>query len=519
MAIFRSLSKENFKKILNSYFPEIIIFLLLFCSYLYPRIRNPYIFSYDGLFMEMSERILQNHFALPLSLPYYGPGGIPFAYPPLGFYVCAFTIKAFNISIFQYARFAPIIFFTGAMIALYFLVQSITESRAKGIFTAILYGTSTIGYSIHAQESGMVRGLALFFSLVGLVAFYGVFNNNKRVWPILIGTLCLACTALTHFSYLIFFIISILVLFIFGKERFSRRLITALLMCAIAALLTMPWFITIFTRHGITPFLNSSSTHGGLTAIQFNSFRSLALSLRNGLGNIYSQWTGTATGAIGLVLLGLCYVLFKKKWFLLVWFLAIFLFVAENARYLYIVGAALAAEVVIDLFYYMEPGHFKARSSQAIMRFFPILLILSVFWMGFIYSLKDTVSLDIPDITNLARWFQNNTSENASYLFIANSVNYAENMPFFIDRTPVIAPWGSEWTSSYNNQKSMYSSLLNCVQQNSIACVYSLLQQKNLSPDYLITFNDNSVLTQDIGESSAWQKIYNNPKFLVYKRE
>ena len=52
-------------------------------------------FHLGGIFYEFSLQIIQNHFVLPNTIPYYSLGGIPFAYPPLGFYIQAIVMKLF----------------------------------------------------------------------------------------------------------------------------------------------------------------------------------------------------------------------------------------------------------------------------------------------------------------------------------------------------------------------------------------------------------------------------------------
>ena len=53
-------------------------------------------FDLGGLFYQMSIEIIKNGFLLPVSIPYYYPGGLPFAYPPLPFYIQAIVIKLFS---------------------------------------------------------------------------------------------------------------------------------------------------------------------------------------------------------------------------------------------------------------------------------------------------------------------------------------------------------------------------------------------------------------------------------------
>ena len=53
-------------------------------------------FRLGGLFLEFSQQIIANGYALPKTIPFYSAGGIPFAYPPLGFYIQALIIDFFS---------------------------------------------------------------------------------------------------------------------------------------------------------------------------------------------------------------------------------------------------------------------------------------------------------------------------------------------------------------------------------------------------------------------------------------
>ena len=45
--------------------------------------------GYAGMFTLIAERIAGADFRLPMSIPHYGPGGIPLIYPPFAMYVFA----------------------------------------------------------------------------------------------------------------------------------------------------------------------------------------------------------------------------------------------------------------------------------------------------------------------------------------------------------------------------------------------------------------------------------------------
>jgi hypothetical protein len=79
-------------------FPLIVFTLALFVYFTYP-FTNHYPMGYAGLYNEISDAILENSFFLPMRIPYYGPNGIPFAYPPLAFYLEALITKLANMSV------------------------------------------------------------------------------------------------------------------------------------------------------------------------------------------------------------------------------------------------------------------------------------------------------------------------------------------------------------------------------------------------------------------------------------
>jgi len=64
-------------------------------------------FRLSGLFYEFSRQIVLNNFAFPETIPYYSAEGIPFAYPPLSFYVQAILIHLFNPALFLPQIFYP----------------------------------------------------------------------------------------------------------------------------------------------------------------------------------------------------------------------------------------------------------------------------------------------------------------------------------------------------------------------------------------------------------------------------
>src|SRR5574342_498187 len=64
-------------------------------------------FRLGGLFVAFAGEIAAHNFQLPVNIPYYSLGGIPYAYPPLGFYVEAILLQIFPGQIFAVANLLP----------------------------------------------------------------------------------------------------------------------------------------------------------------------------------------------------------------------------------------------------------------------------------------------------------------------------------------------------------------------------------------------------------------------------
>ena len=78
--------KKKFQFVLSENI--LLIVALIACTPLYLRdaFRYSVPMGYAGLFTQMAKQIADANFYLPIESPFYGPGGIPFAYPPFGMY-------------------------------------------------------------------------------------------------------------------------------------------------------------------------------------------------------------------------------------------------------------------------------------------------------------------------------------------------------------------------------------------------------------------------------------------------
>src|SRR5512141_1182847 len=81
-----------------------------------------------GLFLQMTRDLQNNRFALP-NIAMYNNANIPFAYPPLGFYITGTIQSISKISLLTLFTYLPAIFSTLAILAFYFLALQITRDQ------------------------------------------------------------------------------------------------------------------------------------------------------------------------------------------------------------------------------------------------------------------------------------------------------------------------------------------------------------------------------------------------------
>ncbi|MFB6153005.1 MAG: hypothetical protein ABEJ27_02015, partial [Halodesulfurarchaeum sp.] len=87
--------------------------------------------SYGGLFLEVIERIRRTGFAYPTHIPGFTNQGIPWAYPPLVFYLDALLTRLLPFSGLEMARFLPPAFFVLSIVPYFRLATRCLGSRRR----------------------------------------------------------------------------------------------------------------------------------------------------------------------------------------------------------------------------------------------------------------------------------------------------------------------------------------------------------------------------------------------------
>ncbi|MFZ6026481.1 MAG: ArnT family glycosyltransferase [Chloroflexota bacterium] len=504
---------------ISRFWPEALLFGLCVVLYGYNAARFDLPLGYAGLYALMAEQVGAAHFAMPFQVPYYGPGGLPFAYPPLAAYLAAFLTQALNLPILAYARFAPVFFGLLALATLYVLALRLLQSRPKAWVGVLLAACFAPLYAAHLYAAGIMRGPAFVLMLVGLIFAWDALRAEAFSWrKSLLAGAFLGLAGLSHLSYAVFFGVSALA---FALADFSftagwRKLAALCVMAAVGVLVAAPWWLVVLSRHGPAVFTSASQTHGtlGLVARANAGLVSFANLLSQHFFNFGKDWSPDILP--GLVVLGLGLALARRKWLLPLWFMACFLFIGERDRFLGLVAVLLVADLLVDLTQ-AWPSRPSPDRRAAWLAWLPVLLVLAFCYRSALKLVAAERPVLSQPVVAAGAWLQGNTPQDAVFLFAGGSHDLAEWLPYLAQRTPAVGLWGAEWTGAYARQSALSVQLSDCAERQAFdGCVNRLIQDEELHPGYLIIPTGLEQLRVEIEAASDWQLAFENDALAVF---
>ncbi len=500
--------------------PELITLSIIAGLYFLNAIRFPLPVGYAGFFTLMTEQLSQNGFVLPVQVPFYGPGGVPFAYPPLGLYVAAMLTGLLRIPIFTYLRWAPPLISMLAFGAAYFLFREIFANRIKALLGMLVTSSVGIIYTSHATAAGMVRALALLFSMGCLLVSFRIFRGKSSSHKMIVLSATLfGMTFLTHLSYAVFTLLSLLVFAITSpRERLLPNCVRLVLIGLGGLAVATPWYMTVITRYGAQVFMYAGSSHGsfGILHQASSNFLSIPVLLTKWFYNFGRTWK--PFNLAGASLLGFCYAILRRRWLLPIWMISVALFLGEADRFEAMLASMLVADLIFDIAS-MEELSVKPRFiPRPILSAIFTFLFLGVFLAQGLKDIRSKIPALSPQALEVSTWVQDNSKDDASYLLLSGSHDLSEWFPYLTHRTPDIAYWGSEWTGSYLLEQSYFQSLSDCVEEGSSSCIYRLIDIADIDPDLLILPDSVPWNQEELAPQPNWTLVYDHAGFIVYSK-
>ncbi|MFW6384888.1 MAG: hypothetical protein ACOCY7_01995 [Halodesulfurarchaeum sp.] len=431
-----------------------------------------------GLYLQIVEQIRTGDYRLPSRIPYYTDVGIPFAYPPLMFYLTALVIDVTGVDPVWLMSVLPGMVILAYLVPYYLLASELLETPRRAGFATLVFGVAPPVLQWHLSSGGIVRAPAMLLTLVGTYTGLKLFRTGERRW-LVSSTVLWGLVLLSHPVYTTFFGWTY-ILFFFVFDRTRAGVIRGAAVAVGGFVLASPWWTSVISRHGIDVFLaasNSRSTLGG------------------GIHRLVTQfvWPLQSVDAILPFYLfafaGTVYAAHRRRWVLPIWLVSVSYLIGKH-RFIFVSGSMLAAIFVFEVVFPLARQVGEALDRERIVvGGVTVLLVVGSTGVGVAYagSAIDTnhqTSTTMPKTVGVAdeeamTWVRSQTDPSASFVVVGDA---AEWFPYYSKRTIHVSPWGTEWTDRFDREVDLFLSMSTC---HSLYCLEPKIRAAQGTPQYL----------------------------------
>jgi len=216
-----------------------------------------------GLFLEMATTVADSG-TLPTTIQGFTPEGVPFAYPPLGFYIMAVFLRL-GVDGVQLLRVGSPVVLLRIVAVVHHLTWVLTDRTETALIAGIITGTHVSLTVYLVGASGFVRGLGFLFMLVAMFGAYQYYANDGGRRALATATVGWGLVVLTHpvhaaaagagvgMAWLVW-------------DRTPRGLATGAAIAVGGLVVASPWWLTVVSNHGVDIFFAGAGSQGSFNS-------------------------------------------------------------------------------------------------------------------------------------------------------------------------------------------------------------------------------------------------------------
>src|ERR1041384_3429319 len=217
-----------------------------------------------GMFAVMVNDLKNSHYLLP-AFTSYNHLNIPYAYPPLGFYLGRIAADLFGLSAVQVLRWLPAFFSSLSVPAFYLLAQRLLKNKYYAAVSTLFFALMPRALSWFVMGGGLTRSPGQFFMLLTLATLIRLYEENRRI-DIFIAGLFGGLAVLSHPEAAVHTFVSAIFLWLMLSRK-RTTFINSILVGVIVLIVTAPWWGTVIHYHGIGPLINGAQTGQKFVAV------------------------------------------------------------------------------------------------------------------------------------------------------------------------------------------------------------------------------------------------------------
>lgn len=469
-----------------------------------------------GMFLSMIRDLKGSSYALPENTS-YNYLQIPYTYPPLGFYLGRLISDVFHISELEILRWLPPFVNLISVLAVYFLSSELLRSKPLGALAAAFYALTPGVFGWFIMGGGITRSFGSLFLLLSVYAVFRLFRDKQWQW-LLFSILFCGLAVLSHPEASVHTAGTCILLWMF-YGRSVRSFLHALLVAFGVLLVTLPWWGTSFSYHGVTPFI--SALNSGSYGIPIWQAWSDMIRARESYLPIL----------LILRLVGIGWAIWKKEYFLLAWVAFPYLVEPRSAPSVaFYPLSMLTALAFAQAFPYLI-SHFrkdtdtlsvelhKSRAYNGIL----FLCLISLFVESGLYGFRlVNNSLKPADLEAMA-WVKENTFQDDAFLLLTGVKSpeidpFIEWFPALTERHSLSTVQGYEWLGA-GKFMEYYSALAGLQSCTDTACVEDWAAQMGEKYQYIViqTSQAEKALAKSFADSPKYNQVYDSSTVKIYE--
>ncbi len=445
-----------------------------------------------GMFAAMVDDLKSSHSLLP-AFTTYNHLNIPYAYPPLGFYLGRLAADLLGLSAVQVLRWVPAFFASLSIPAFYLLALRLLKNKYYAAVSTLFFALMPRALSWFVMGGGLTRSPGQFFMLLTLATVIRLYEENRRRDIFLAGVLG-GLAVLSHPEAAVHTFVSAIFLWLMLSRK-KTAFLNSIGVGVIVLIVTAPWWATVIHYHGIGPLINGAQTGQKILAVFHLVFF------------VFTEEPYVKVIAV-LGLIGIASCLVRREYLLPLWMVIPFFVEGRSAPGPAAIPLAMLAAVgLVDVVGAIQARVEKARSASqgsgqneaeqreqisSLERNVTIYLLLYLLFSTYEFGLGlSNATLYPPDREAMA-WVRQNTPAEARFLVLTGTTSVScdsvlEWFPALTGRQSLYTVQGTEWTQGKNfidYVKSTYA-VQQCLTAGDGSCLDSAISRSKYDYVYV----------------------------------
>jgi hypothetical protein len=482
-----------------------------------------------GMFAAMVDDLKTSRYLLPVFTS-YNHLNIPFAYPPLGFYLGRLAADLFGFDSTQVVRWVPAFFASLSIIAFYWLALRLLKNKYYASVSTLFFALMPRALSWFVMGGGLTRSPGQFFMLLTLAVVVRLYEENRRT-DIFLAGLFGGLAVMSHPEAAVHTIVSAVFLW-FMLSRNLKGFFNSVFVAGIVLLVTAPWWGTVIIYHGFEPLLKGAATG------------QKALAVFHLLFFVFTEEPYATVIAI-LGLIGIAFRLLRRDYLLPLWMVIPFLVEGRSAAGPAAIPLAMLAAVgLVDVVLaalqasaVKEPPRLVDEISPVERNVF-IYLLLYLLFSAYQFGFQLSSATLYPPDRDAMQWAKENTPPDSRFLVLTGTTSVScdsvmEWFPAITGRQSIYTVQGTEWTegSNFNTYVMSTYAVQECMGNGDAVCLNAAIDRSQY--DYLYisrVLRVNNCATEGMPKTfpyfesslqrdAGFENIYQTDGVLIYKRK